>query len=129
MDKILVHTLQNHKNLFFTTSCAFVGDQEDTAPLVARSRVAKHLSVDLRSPCQVLISHEWWSPLQDILANQFVGTGKSALLPVSIVNVHGGNVWSSSWKNQSLLSFGDYLLDANERIGFSLNRYIVFPSN
>ena len=40
-----------------------------------------------------------------------------------------GNVWSSSWKNLSKLSYGDFVLDANERICAFLNHHIVFPSN
>jgi glycosyltransferase involved in cell wall biosynthesis len=109
-----------------TSSCAFIGDKSGSYPLIVRSRLAKHFS-HLKSMCHVLISHEWWAPLQDVLAADLL-TGHTTA-PVSIVNVHGGTIWASSWESLTQHKYSDWLQDSDERVSTFLSDFLVFPNS
>jgi len=125
LHQILLHSWESGERV--TASCVHIGgDKEAALPLITRERFVRHWA-QLPSACQVLISHEWWAPVLDFLTAHEVG-GHPGLRPTTIVNFHGGNLWSSSWMNGSVKQYSDYMLDANERMSAFLNDYLVFPN-
>ena len=125
LHQILLHSWESGERI--TASCVHLGSAPGVAlPLVTRERFAQHWSA-LPSSCQVLVSHEWWAPALDFLAAGLLGANAS-LLPTAVANFHGGNLWSISWRNASLVKYADLVMDASERMSAHLNHHLVFPN-
>jgi glycosyltransferase involved in cell wall biosynthesis len=109
-------------------SCAYTGGAPGSFLYRPRSSLLKHMSQRALG-CSVLISHEWWTPLQDLLTERYFALGDDAKLPSAVVmNVHGGAQWSNSWSNSSVLRYIDVVEDADERAGAFLADAVVFPT-
>ena len=112
-----------------TATCVIVDDSKGTLPLTVQASVSKHFQ-KLGDTCSLLITHEWWSLHLDLLvmrtfpASQDLGWH----LPFTIVNVHGGTMWSSSWANLTQRAVADYILDSKERACAALSDALVFPN-
>jgi glycosyltransferase involved in cell wall biosynthesis len=126
-----------HKIMFVAgsirTSCAHTGEgnslpRESAAFMYRpRSSLLRHFREHALS-CTLLISHEWWTPLQDLLTERYLHLDDGSLPQSVIVNVHGGAKWSSSWSNASGARYVDVVEDADERVGALLADSAVFPS-
>jgi glycosyltransferase involved in cell wall biosynthesis len=109
-------------------SCAYTGGEPGSFLYRPRSSLLKHLKQRALG-CSVLLSHEWWTPLQDLLTERYFALGDASKLPSAVVmNVHGGAQWSKSWSNSSVLRYVDVVEDADERAGAFLADAIVFPT-
>ena len=108
-------------------SCAFTGGAPGSFLYTPRSSLLKHLRQRALG-CTVIISHEWWTPLQDLLTERFFALGDGKVPHAALVNVHGGARWSRSWSRAATLRYVDVVEDADERAGAFLADGVVFPS-
>ena len=112
-----------------TATCVIVDDSKGTLPLTVQASVFKHFQ-KLGDTCSLLITHEWWSLHLDLLIVRTFPASNDPTwrLPFTIVNVHGGTMWSSSWANLTRRAVADYILDSKERACAALSDALVFPN-
>jgi glycosyltransferase involved in cell wall biosynthesis len=76
--------------------------------------------------CKIVFSHEWWGILGEALTEDRLLSREPGYF--SIVNVHGATIWAESYIKNRNLSYGDTILDLQERQGFYFADAAVFPS-